>query len=218
MTNQQMAMNADQLARIEAELKVLLDNQKRLNENISQLCERRDQLKIELNRDNLESIEWLIKNPAEPGAYEAFKKKFTELYGGEYEGIHSMGYHHDDDYQPIQKNFEFTLRVYGKFSDVEPSRDRFYKNIKHFLDNYLQFLSPVQQIEAIGTNNVISVVPFNFRSLESHLDFAGYEPTNKEWYWYTMRYGRTDTVKKFNSFDEAFNVMFTLVNYSDEEG
>lgn len=205
----------DKLARVEQELSVLRENQKRLLENITQLSELWTVLKTEINQDNLKSVEWLIQNPLEPGVHEATKEWFSRDYGGEYNGIQSWGYQIDEDRLPLQMSFRFELETYSA-KDIEERRQLILKNIKHFVENYIDFLSPVADIDDINGISQIRVVPFNFQSDTHHLDMMGYEPMNKEWYWYTLGFGITRTMKKFATIEEAFDMMFSLVNRANK--
>jgi hypothetical protein len=203
------------LEKVNVELEELRKQYQLISDQIQIKCKLQEKLLLVINEDNLKDPAWLIKNPTMPGAHEATKELVEKHYGGEYNGPHPSGYHHDGKYNPIQKNFDFSLRDYSKTGN----REVFYKNCLHFIENFLSLLEPVMQIESRWNNKFpeMKVVPFNFRSEPSGLDYLGYEPVEKVWYHYVLRYGNTDVERKFKSFDEAFDFAFKLVNTEEDD-
>lgn len=72
----------------------------------------------------------------------------------------------------------------------------------------------VGEIESRWDNSFpkVKVVPFNIRSEDWGLDFLGYCPADGRWYHYSQVYGRTDTKRVFNSWDDAFDFAYALAS------
>lgn len=172
----------------------------KLRAELAEMRDRRDSLKKIINQDNFKSMKWLIENPTEPGQYEAMQKLVNNLYGGEYNGVHPSGYTHDGEYNPIQQDFQLS---YGEYGDH--ARDR--NNIEHFMKNYLEYLKPVVDIHSRWNDKFpeMKVVPFQFSSKTSGLDYLGFNPDDKKWYHFNMVYGRVDTKEVFESLDQALD-------------
>lgn len=209
---------AEQLAKIDEEVATLRDEQKNIIDQIVKKNELKEKLLLELNSKNLKDPAWLFRNPTMPGVHEAVKKLFEEQYGGVYNGPHPSGYVHDDEYRPIQQNIEFWLHSYSK----DPNRDQIKKNCDHFLENYLHIFDAVHEISSRWNKQFpeVSVVPFQFRSQDSGLDYLGYCPADSRWYHYTMVYGRVNTERVFDNWNDAFDFAYALANqkenYEDE--
>lgn len=203
------------LEKVNVELEELRKEYERIGKQIEVKYKLQEKLLLVINEDNLKDPAWLIRNPTMPGAHEATKALVEKHYGGEYNGPNPSGYHHDGKYKPIQKNFDFSLRDYSKTG----KREVFYKNCLHFIENFLPMLDPVMEIESRYNDKFqeMKVVPFNFRSESSGLDYLGYEPVEKVWYHFTQCYSRTDVERKFKSFDEAFDFAFKLVNTEEDD-
>jgi hypothetical protein len=206
---------AEKLNAIQNGLDSLVFDRKTLDKKIATYAKKRDQLLLELNKENLKDPAWLFKNPTMPGADEATENLVKELYGGTFNGPHPSGYIHDEKYKPVQKNFDFWLKVYSK----EDKRDLLKKNCDHFVENFLTLLEPVMEIESRWNKKFepMKVVPFQFRSEESGLDYLGYEPVEGTWYHFTLRYGNTDIERKFKNWDEAYEFAFRLTNTDEDD-
>jgi hypothetical protein len=176
---------------------------------------RLEQHLLEFNKDKFDSMEWLIKNPTLPGVHEALEKLFKEYYGGTYNGPHHAGYIHNGDYKPIQINIEFMLKDYDDGGDGEIH----IKNCKHFVENYLQFFKPYEEIESRYSDKfpLMKVVGFQFQSESSGLRYLGYNPENENWYCYSMVYRTTDVVCKFKDFDEAIRFAYVKANIEEND-
>lgn len=192
----------ENIKKTEEEIKELRLEDEKLRKKIQRKVKALEKLKIEFNKDNFKSMEWLIQNPTEPGQYEALREMFNNLYGGEYNGIHPSGYIHDGEYKQIQQNFNI---IYGEYDYHDHVQDR--KNIEHFMENYLGFLKPVMEVESLWDDKypAVNVVPFQFSSKSSGLDYIGYEPEGKKWYHFTMVYSRVDVKRDFDSLEEALD-------------
>lgn len=169
----------------------------------------RDMLLYELNKNRFDDIEWLIKNPNMPGVSDAVDAIFKKQYGGIYNGVLKAGYiSNPEDDSPIQMNFDFTTTTY----DSENEKEKLFKdNIRHFVDNYLQFLKPYMIIKSRWDKKFqpVEVVGFMFHSDECGLQCVGYDPVEKVWYHYEQVYGNPNTKQKFVNFEEALDFMFT---------
>lgn len=180
-----------------------------IQENIQSKVKRSKQLFFEINRKNYDDFGWLIRNPLAPKSNETLREFIKNLYG-EYKGPHPSGYHLDKDRRPVQAGFDFCLTDYsGKNSDL------IIKNCKHFVEKYIDLFEPVQVVEFHSTD--LKVVPFNFRSRESGLDYLGYVPESKEWIHFSLVYGRARKEQSFKSFDEALVFAFKLANKEESE-
>lgn len=186
---------------------------KSLESQLTRNINKRDNALIELNKDNLKSLEWLIKNPTAPGYYDAMSAIMKELYGNEWNGPRSAGYTHDGKYNPLQANFEFHLKLYD-YDEVKKAER--IANCKHFVENYINCFEPLTEIESRYDNKfpLVNVVGFQFNSRSSGLDSLGYDPIEGAWYWFTTTYSRTDIRKKFENFDEAIEFAF---NHSQDD-
>ena len=166
-------------------------------------------LRLEYNQKsgNLENMEWLINNPEQPGQYKALEKKITELYGGIYSGIHPCGYTHNGDYIPIQQSFDLRLRNYD--GDVS-----FRENIEHFMENFLIYLNPFEEISSRRDDSIpeVSVVGFQYQSVESGLSYIGYDPTEDCWFHYKMTFGMVDADKKFKTLTQALDYIYDRIH------
>lgn len=200
----------EKLAKVDAELEALSAEYKKLGEKIQRKRKVQEKLLLELNHDNLKDPAWLFRNPTMPGVYEATQKLIKDQYG-EYTGPHPQGYIHDGNYKPIQANFNFWLKNYGS-----KTREVYKKNCEHFLENYLHIFDPVMEISGRYGQKFpeMKVVPFQFESEEHGLNYLGYNPEDKKWYHFTMRYGITDIVQVFKDWDAAFNYAY---DYSNNE-
>jgi hypothetical protein len=201
---------SEQISTIEAELESLRKKYKKMGSVITNKVKKHDKLLTELNKDNLDNPEWLIRNPAMPGAYDGLKRMINRLYGGEFNGPHYEGYIYDDNYVPIQVNFSFWLKDYDK----EISQDLLKKNCDHFVENILPFLSAVTSISSRYSEKFtkMKVVPIRFNSEDTGLDYLGYEPIEGSWYHFSQRWGKTNTETKFKDWDEAFNFAYNYTN------
>lgn len=199
----------DKVAKSELELEALRSEYKKLGDKLSRKIKSHDKLLLELNKDNLKDIAWLVKNPEKPGSYEAIKSFIIDFYGSEYNGPFPQGYHHDGDYVPIQKAFDFSLNTYGK-----DKKEEYRKNCKHFIETFLPHLDPVLDVESRYNDKFpeMKVVPFKFRSESSGLDYLGYDPESGKWYHFTMCYSMVDVKREFKDFDEAFDFAYKLSN------
>jgi hypothetical protein len=215
-------MNKEQLEEVllteELLLEELYAKKKSIETQIKEAQERRDNTMFELNKDFMNDMKWLIKNPAVPCHYEAMKDKLKKLYGGDYNGPHESGYMTRDHncYIPVQSNFEFFLCVYG---DLRLKEQRI-ANCKHFVDNYIDAFEPLLDVTSRYNNQFgdKKMVGFQFRSSMSNgLDYLGYEPLEKTWYWFTMRYSLINIEKKFKNFDEAIEFAFDLANQAEPD-
>ena len=206
-TKEHLDLTVNEIEDIRKKIKVL---QKQLEAK----CKRRDMLLLELNKDNLKDPAWLFKNPTMPGVHEAIEELIDKHYGGKYNGPNPSGYIHDDKYKPLQQNFDFWLKSYDK-----PVKDERKKNCDHFIENFLPLLDAVSEVEGRWSNEfpTMKVVPFQFRSESSGLDYLGYNPEDKSWYHYTMRYGSADVDRKFKSWDEAFDFAYELANHEEDD-
>ena len=207
---------AEIAAECESKIDELRKKIKSLNTQLTKQANKRDAALLELNKNNFSSMEWLIKNPTLPGSHEALSEMMKNLYGGEWNGVHPSGYTHDGKYNPIQKNFEFNCRVYSKDKDAEVYKN----NIRHFVENYVQFFEPLETIESRWSNKFpkVNVVGFQFMSRSSGLDYLGYDPEHGDWYHYTVRYSKPDIERKFENFDAALAFAFDYVEaYGDDD-
>jgi hypothetical protein len=207
---------AEKLNKVNAEIDALRAEYKKLGDKIGRKVKEQEKLMLVLNADNLKDYVWLLRNPTMPGVYEATKKMLTDLYGGEYNGPHIMGYHHDGKYNPIQACVDFTMRTYGS-----TPREKIKENCEHFIQNFLTALEPVMTTSTRWSDKFpeIKVVPFQFRSEEGGLDYLGYCPADQKWYHFTLTYGRTNTERVFENWDAAFDFAYEMANreYSDYE-
>ena len=207
---------AEIAAECESKIDELRKKIKSLNTQLTKQANKRDAALLELNKNNFSSMEWLIKNPTLPGSHEALSEMMKNLYGGEWNGVHPSGYTHDGKYNPIQKNFEFNCRVYSKDKDAEVYKN----NIRHFVENYVQFFEPLETIESRWSNKFlkVNVVGFQFMSRSSGLDYLGYDPEHGDWYHYTVRYSKPDIERTFENFDAALAFAFDYVEaYGDDD-
>jgi hypothetical protein len=200
---------AEKLDKVNSELDALRAEYKKLGEKINRKAKEQEKLLITLNTDNLKDPVWLLRNPTMPGVYEAINQLIKSLYGGEFNGPHPSGYIHDD-YKPVQTNFNFWLRSYNK----EITKETLKANCTHFVENFLHILDAVVEIESRWDNSFpkVQVVPFNVRSEESGLDFLGYCPADGRWYHYSQVYGRTNTKRVFDSWNDAFDFAYALAS------
>lgn len=209
-------MNAEEkLKKHEVELADLHVQYKKLGERIQRKAKDIEKLQLEINKDNLKDPVWLIQNPTMPGVHEAINELFERDYGGIYNGPHPSGYLQDDDYRPIQKNFEFWFKDYG----AETKYDERKRNCEHFLENYLHILNPVMEISCRYGDRFpeMKVVPFQFRSEDYGLDYLGYNPEDGCWYHFTMVYRRTDIERRFSNFSDAFHFAYRLSNSNSDD-
>jgi hypothetical protein len=176
---------------------------------------RLDEYLMEYNQDNLKSMSWLIKNPGMPGAETATTDWFEENYGGTFKGPNPAGYVHNFDYKPIQLNLEFKLKLYGDFAKKEV----YIANCKHFVENYLEFFEPYQDIESRFSEKFapMKVVGFQFRSNSGGFDYLGYNPENKTWYSYVRVHGFIDTIHEFKDFADAIEFAFVASQTEEED-
>lgn len=183
----------------------------KIHKAIQRKNRRLEKMLLEFNKDNMNDPQWLFKNPSQPGVHEATNSLFEELYGGRYNGFTPSGHHADDDYVPIQKSFDLTLQ-YGE-------REELKKNCDHFVENFLPMLDPIMETYSRWDDKFdeVKVVPFQFRAESSGLDYLGYDPKADEWFYFTLVYGRVDTKRKFNNWDEAFDFAYELSRKSEEE-
>jgi hypothetical protein len=200
---------AEKLDKVNNELDALRAEYKKLGDRIGRKVKEQEKLLITLNEDNLKDPVWLLRNPTMPGVYEATNQLWQDLYGGEYNGPHISGYHHDGKYNPIQANVEFWLKNYGS-----TPRETFKKNCEHFIENFLPVLEPVMETGSRWDNKFpeIKVVPFQIRSEETGLDYLGYCPEDQKWYHFTMVYGRVNTERVFANWDAAFDFAYEMSN------
>lgn len=177
-------------------------------------CKFRDKLLLQINSENLKNPEWVFRNPTLPGAHEATNDLMNDLYGGPYNGPHPSGYHHDGDYNPIQKNFDFCLSDH-----TGDNKETLKKNCTHFVENFLKFLDPVVTVCSQWDDRFpeMKVVPFQFRSESSGLDYLGYNPADGNWYHFTLVYGISDIKQIFYTFDDAFEFAYQLANQPENE-
>ena len=207
--NMMMENIEEKAAKCEAELQELRKQSEKINRQFSAKNKHYKKLLLELNKDNLKEIAWLVKNPESPGVYEALNEMFEQFYGGTYNGPHPAGYYHDDNYKPIQKNFEFMIDSDGR----KDRKEEFRKNIDHFLKTFLHHLDPVVEVECRFGNKLppMKVIPFSFLSESSGIHYLGYEPQKGEWFYIELVYGTYDVLKKFKDFDEAFEFAYETV-------
>lgn len=167
----------------------------------------------ELNAANLDDMGWLIQNPTQPGSESAINRKITDLYG--FSGPQVSGYMHDGDYNAIQVNFKLQLKNY---SNGKVGKERYLDNCTHFIDNYIQFLKPLDNIYSRWDEKIppVDVIALQFDSEESGLSYLGYDPVENEWYYFTRTYGRDDATKKFANADEALSFAYDLANIEEE--
>ena len=198
-------------------LEELYKKQKTLRTQITKAQNRRDKAMMELNKDSMSDMKWLIQNPGTPGHYEAMNRKLTELYGSEYSGPHASGYMRRSrtDYTPVQANFDFHLDVYDH---LEKKSERI-ANCKHFVENYIDVFEPLMKVDSRYSKKFEDkmMVGFSFRSQSSGIDYLGYEPEEKAWYWFTLRYSMTNIEKKFKDFDEAIEFAFNLAQIDEDD-
>jgi len=199
----------DKLDLEEAKIAEFQKKIKSLERLLTAAYNRRDKILVDMNEGNFGSMEWLIKNPTIPGSSEALNVKFKEFYGDNYSGVYPDGYTHDN-YKPIQKNFSFILG----YSDKEKR----IANCKHFVDNYMKFMEPFDDISSRYNPSILTtkVIGFQFKSTEYGLYSIGYDPITKIWYYYTTIYGKYDAVKVFVNFDEAIEFAYELANKEEE--
>ena len=176
--------------------KKMADVKTRLNGNL-----------IEFNKDNLESMKWLIANPMAPGAEDATNRWVAEMYGGTYRGPHPAGYTHNGDYVPIQMNVEFWLDI------SDDGKEECINNCKHFVENYLECFEALEDL----SNTDYNVVGFKFLSTSNGLYSLGYKPETKTWIFFTTRYGTTHEDKSFVNFNEAIEFAYGLARYHRED-
>lgn len=188
----------------QVKIDILQKNIKDLQKKVRKECEALDQLLLELNEEKLKGPAWLFKNPTMPGAEVAIDDLVKSLYGGSYNGPTKCGYIHDENHNPVQVNFSFSLEDYG------PEKEVLYKNCAHFAENLLQFLDPVVDLEV--NNEIVKVVPFQFSSETWGLDYLGYCTETGVWYHYTLTYGRVKFKEIFKDFKSAFEKAFQIVN------
>ena len=201
---------------VEYSIEEKLEEIKNLQNFVVALRAKRDSIKLELNKENMDNLSWLLKNPCEPEVNNKIMSLIREYYGCEYTGgIYPSGYITDNSNSekmiPIQKNFDFMLE--------SQNLDRVKKNISHFVETFLPHLDGVYEVSSRFSKEFppVKVVPFQFKSGNSHLDFLGYEPIEKVWYHFTLTYGFYDVKAKFASFEEAFNFAYWLANLELEK-
>lgn len=204
---------AEKLNKVECELEELRAEYKKLGNKIQRKAKEQEKLLLVLNEDNLKDPIWLLKNPTMPGVHAASKKLLDDLYGGEYNGPHFSGYCHDGKYNPIQTNVEFWLKNYGK-----TTREEFKANCEHFIENFMPSLEAVMEVGCRWDDKFpdMKVIPFQFRSEDSGLDYLGYNPDDQKWYHFTLVYGNTNIERVFESWDDAFDFAFGLANKTEE--
>jgi len=188
---------------------------KSLQAKLSHIIKKRDNALLELNKDNLGDMEWLIKNPTIPGSEEAMQNMITSFYESEYRGVYPCGYIHDAKYKAIQKTFKFQCVSYSNEDNTEIMKS----NIRHFVENFLEFLEPYQKFKSRWSDKYekVNVVGFQFLSRESGLDYLGYDKVKDEWYHYSLRHGKTDIEYKFDNFEQALDFIFDFVKIAGEE-
>lgn len=208
----------EKLHMIEAEIESLRQLVKKSNDRIQILVKDQSKILIKMNRHHFGDMEWLIKNPTMPGSHEALNKKIIEMYGGEYNGVHPSGYVQNENYEPIQKSFEFHVEIYSNENRKE--KEQIYKdNIRHFVANCLKYFQPFMTVGSRWNDTYpeVDVVAFRFASEDTGLEYLGYDPDEKVWYHFSMVYGTTDVKKKFNNFEEALDFIFTFSYNSDND-
>jgi hypothetical protein len=206
----------EKIAKLRTEIADIRKQYESLGKQIVLKSKQLENMLIKLNKDRFTDIAWLMQNPNMPGAHEATKDMIVGLYGTEYNGPQPSGYIRIDEKNVVcQKNFEFCFTQYGKETN---HREMVKKNCDHFIETFLPHLAPVMEADGGGQETFpdIKVVPFNFQSESHGLDYLGYEPTEGVWYYFTMVYRRTEIVKKFKSWDEAFDFAYAMVNESSE--
>ena len=201
----------EQISAIETELESLREKYEKLGNIIERKAKKHAKLLIELNKDNLNNLEWLIRNPEIPAAYNGLKRIIDRLYGGEFNGPCAQGYIQDENYKPIQANFNFWLKNYDE--EVQ-QRDLLKTNCDHFVENVLPLLSAVTTTSSRYSEKFpeIKVVPFKFSSEDTGLNYLGYEPIEGVWYHFSQTWGKANTEHKFKDWDEAFNFAYDWVN------
>lgn len=199
----------------EIEISKIRKELKTLESKLSRNIKKRDNALLELNKENLCDMEWLIKNPTMPGSEDAMRNMITSLYESEYRGVYPSGYIHDEKYKAIQKNFEFQCVSYSNKDKTGLMKD----NIRHFVENFLVFLEPHQEIESRWSDKYkkVNVVGFQFLSRESGLDYLGYDKVKDEWYHYSLRYRRSNIEHKFDNFEQALDFIFDFAKIANED-
>jgi hypothetical protein len=182
-----MITQAD-LQKVEQEIEVLRKEYNKLEKSLSSLINEREKLEKEFYKDKMDDIEWLINNPDKSGTYEARKEWLRETYGDEYRGVGFGGFYRNTN----QTAVEFKFFTYG--SSTEENE----KNVKHFIENYLNILKPSYENKvmfqcAVGEHQGIL--------------YMTYDTLSEKWGKMFQRYGRLTDEEEFKDLETAIAVI-----------
>lgn len=176
-----------------------------LDKKIQKTYKRWEKLTKEENKENFKNIDWLIKNPDTPGHFEAMRSFMKEIFGGEYNGVHSSGFTHDGNYKNQEQNFELSLNTYG-----ENKKESYRANVDLFLKDIFPKLQFRQEID----NKKYK--PLQYLSETFGLTYLLYCSEEDTWHKGRLRYGRWTVTQKFKNFDEAFETAFYESNSKED--
>lgn len=187
----------------------MVSDRDKIDYKLRKLSEKQDKLLLELNSENFKDFCWLLRNPNQPGAYEATQKMLKDLYGGRFNGPNILGYRLVGEEEIPQAAVNFYLsNHYNKLP-----KEKIKENCEHFVEKFMSALDPSIVISAEYNSELpeVKVIPFEVHSGRSGLDFLGYCTANQKWYYFTMCYGFVNDERVFSSWDEAFEFAYDLV-------
>lgn len=166
-----------------AGLNTLREKYEKLGKKISRKYKAVQKLELELNKDYLDNIEWLIQNPNKEGQFEALRNWVKERYGS---GVHLSGYRANEDYSVTVQAFDFCL--YGDTGIAK-------KNFKDFIGECLGYITPID-----------GKVVFQYGTGEySGIHQLAYDVERSVWYTFITQWSRDINFKDHPNLDEALD-------------
>lgn len=149
-----------------------------------------DRMVEKANKQNFDSIEWLINNPNTPGQYEAMKAWVTSRFGGEWMGVHPSGYYLEINQQA------FSISLCDRWRDEDDDSVKKIANIKAFFAECLHMLMPRED----------GLVTFTYATGQySGIFDLAYMPDTSTWWTTNTRYGRLVEKKQHKDLDAAIS-------------
>lgn len=168
------------------ELEELRNEYEKLGKKLRSKIKQVEKLELEVNKESLKSIKWLIQNPTKAGQYEAIREWVAKRYGGQYNGVSLSGYRANKDYSVTVQAFDFCL-----YNDVQVAKN----NFKDFLAECLDYITPIdgQIIFGYGTGEYSGSYKL------------GYDTERGVWYTFVTQWSRDKDFKDHTSLDDALD-------------
>jgi hypothetical protein len=213
-------MTKKTLEEVTQQLEDLRKEYKKIGDKITRAHKVWEKMTEEANSVHFKDIEWLVRNPEQPGQYQALRDWMRKEYGGEYNGVHASGYTHDGNYKNTEQRFELSLKIYDYNKKDHEDREKLFKsNVRKFVSEVLPLLEYRTTVASRWSDEFpeMKVHPLQYKSESSCLTYLFYQPEEDTWYKGTLTYSRWNVVKKFDSFEEALDHAFQDAQHDEDD-